>query len=225
MLNAILPQDSDPVNPAHLSPALQETYSLVCALSRRTGACYARACWLAERLGISESQLARRLKQLRAFGLLVIEHTPGLRRLLRPIAQRMQTPPSIERREPKEVQQQAKKPEAETLSDEAESPVVVSLIEKGLPHAVASKMASESAQLCTVAISNLPKNVTNAAGWLRRAVEEKWTFGTPVKASVRPVQVRIAEQREFLPEKATAGTEEGINGARSVRAMLARLGI
>jgi hypothetical protein len=73
------------VNPLHLKPILWDTYELVLGLSRKTGACYACAAYLAKQLRISESVLCRRVKTLCNLGLLVIEHIPGVRRLLRPV--------------------------------------------------------------------------------------------------------------------------------------------
>lgn len=166
-----------PVNPLHLTPALKSTYDLVCALARRTGYCYARASWLAQRLGVSESQLSRRLKQLRDFGLLSIEQIPGLKRLLRPIGKiNADSLPSIDSING-DTQQNLTHPLKNTQKNQV-APVVASLCKQGIAYATARNLAQTAFEECQRQLARFdPSGKRNPAGWLRKAIENGWSVG------------------------------------------------
>ena len=81
----------------HLTEKLQEFLSVLTDLSHRTGWCYAKASWLAQRFNITESQISRRLKQLLTEGLIEIQWVPGKKRLIRPV---FFSPPAQTKRKP-----------------------------------------------------------------------------------------------------------------------------
>lgn len=123
---SILPQGFPPVN-GEISSVLTVTLNLVLSLCRKRGYCWAHNDWLAERLGISERQVSRRITALVHAGLLT-SYRVGNERHIRPVRVQAKTPrclPANLKDSTHTREQQTAAPKPVSKPDAVPAPIIV----------------------------------------------------------------------------------------------------
>ncbi len=218
-----------PVLPSRLA----SFYRWVWKLSQQEGFCWACTGYLARKQGVSERTVYRWLKDLRRFGFISSEQTPGVERRITPHKE------PIRPRKMSGVRQGSVSGVSSSIGSDAlkeaatantaaaagveHSPdveAVAALRSAGVSEAVASRIVcaqGRKAVLDAVAAFRAARNVRNPVGWLVRAVEQRYCH-VPKDA---PEGSRKA--RRVPVEVPAVVSSTGLQGYAAVVAMRERL--
>ncbi len=173
-----------------LPSRLASFYRWVWKLSQQEGFCWACTGYLARKQGVTERTIYRWLKDLRRFGFISSEQTPGVERRITPHKEPIRPRKMSGVRQgsvsgvSSSIGSDALK-EAATANTSAAAGVehspdveaVAALRSAGVSEAVASRIVcaqGRKAVLDAVAAFRAARNVRNPVGWLVRAVEQRY---------------------------------------------------
>ena len=216
-----------------LPSRLASFYRWVWKLSQQEGFCWACTGYLARKQGVTERTIYRWLKDLRRFGFISSEQTPGVERRITPHKEPIR-PRKMSGVRQGSVSGVSSSSSSDALKEAAtgntaaaagveyfpDVEAVASLRAVGMSDAVASRIVcsqGRKAVLDAVAAFRAAKNVRNPVGWLVRAVEQRYCH-VPKDASEGSMKARRVP---VVLEPVVSST--GLQGYAAVVAMRERL--